>query len=100
MTDNPVVVDKSTCIAINFFFFQAEDGIRDPLVTGVTCALPILGQNPKAKKSSKRVGTTTSGAVTWNEYEHVAAQNAANYGRNVYHVTASVDPHCAMPIAA
>src|SRR5207247_6335671 len=27
-----------TCV----FFFQAEDGIRDPLVTGVqTCALPI-----------------------------------------------------------
>src|SRR6266536_858487 len=26
------------------FFFQAEDGIRDPLVTGVqTCALPIYG---------------------------------------------------------
>src|SRR5438105_15650754 len=32
------------------FFFQAEDGIRDPLVTGVqTCALPITPeglQNP------------------------------------------------------
>src|SRR5215216_1776403 len=28
-----------------FFFFQAEDGIRDDLVTGVqTCALPITGQ--------------------------------------------------------
>src|SRR5207247_8494648 len=28
---------------IILFFFQAEDGIRDPLVTGVqTCALPIL----------------------------------------------------------
>src|SRR5438105_6107353 len=28
---------------IFFFFFQAEDGIRDPLVTGVqTCALPIF----------------------------------------------------------
>src|SRR5207244_8870725 len=27
-----------------FFFFQAEDGIRDDLVTGVqTCALPIFG---------------------------------------------------------
>ena len=26
-----------------FFFFQAEDGIRDVAVTGVqTCALPIL----------------------------------------------------------
>src|SRR2546430_6116555 len=29
---------------IFFFFFQAEDGIRDLTVTGVqTCALPILG---------------------------------------------------------
>src|SRR6266536_5672523 len=28
-----------------FIFFQAEDGIRDPLVTGVqTCALPIFAQ--------------------------------------------------------
>src|SRR2546425_8878506 len=28
-----------------FFFFQAEDGIRDKLVTGVqTCALPISGR--------------------------------------------------------
>src|SRR5258708_17546497 len=27
---------------MSFFFFQAEDGIRDDLVTGVqTCALPI-----------------------------------------------------------
>src|SRR2546429_3723902 len=59
-----------------------------------------LEQNPKAKKSSKKPSTTTSGAVTWNEYEHVAAQNAANNGKHVYHVTATVDPHCAMPIAA
>ena len=31
-------------LSIRFiFFFQAEDGIRDDLVTGVqTCALPIL----------------------------------------------------------
>src|SRR2546422_6749194 len=30
------------CAAIIFFFFQAEDGIRDVAVTGVqTCALPI-----------------------------------------------------------
>ena len=29
-------------ISFFFFFFQAEDGIRDDLVTGVqTCALPI-----------------------------------------------------------
>src|SRR5699024_11662534 len=30
------------CICLVFFFFQAEDGIRDRNVTGVqTCALPI-----------------------------------------------------------
>src|SRR2546430_9326219 len=33
------LIDASTCV---FFFFQAEDGIRDLTVTGVqTCALPI-----------------------------------------------------------
>src|SRR5690606_40107496 len=31
------------CVLVFFFFFQAEDGIRDFHVTGVqTCALPIL----------------------------------------------------------
>ena len=41
-----------------FFFFQAEDGIRDRLVTGVqTCALPILtrdsAKNDSGSKSEK-----------------------------------------------
>ena len=31
---------------MDVFFFQAEDGIRDPSVTGVqTCALPICRNN-------------------------------------------------------
>src|SRR5205823_8095659 len=31
------------CVCVLCFFFQAEDGIRDKLVTGVqTCALPIF----------------------------------------------------------
>src|SRR5258708_20955586 len=35
-------------ILMCFFFFQAEDGIRDDLVTGVqTCALPILPSLPR-----------------------------------------------------
>src|SRR2546430_8316219 len=33
------------CSVSVFFFFQAEDGIRDLTVTGVqTCALPIFGR--------------------------------------------------------
>src|SRR5947208_868416 len=41
---NPISTTKAIELASNqrSFFFQAEDGIRDDLVTGVqTCALPI-----------------------------------------------------------
>ena len=40
------VVVRVECVLFSyfFFFFQAEDGIRDYKVTGVqTCALPISG---------------------------------------------------------
>src|SRR2546425_10643852 len=43
-----------------FFFFQAEDGIRDKLVTGVqTCALPIstAGLKGRIVFHSTRAGT-------------------------------------------
>src|SRR5438552_15023413 len=37
---------------VSFFFFQAEDGIRDDLVTGVqTCALPISAR-PSPRRAS------------------------------------------------
>src|SRR5690606_39823422 len=46
---------------LGFFFFQAEDGIRDFHVTGVqTCALPIC---------RPRCGSTYSLAVNWNRTE-------------------------------
>src|SRR5207247_8088699 len=44
------------------FFFQAEDGIRDPLVTGVqTCALPISAERAvdtpeQAARAARAVG--------------------------------------------
>src|SRR2546430_6194352 len=46
-----------------FFFFQAEDGIRDLTVTGVqTCALPIffLTGSAARKRCSLPAGTQTS----------------------------------------
>src|SRR6266404_7700738 len=37
------------------FFFQAEDGIRDKLVTGVqTCALPISERRPTVDRGKRR----------------------------------------------
>src|SRR2546422_9780522 len=42
-----------------FFFFQAEDGIRDVAVTGVqTCALPILQLPPDAKAVGRSLAAT------------------------------------------
>src|SRR6266545_7043240 len=39
---SPNVFEMAATETITSFFFQAEDGIRDKLVTGVqTCALPI-----------------------------------------------------------
>src|SRR2546425_6474125 len=58
-----------------FFFFQAEDGIRDKLVTGVqTCALPISLVYPAPRhrltrpsivypKQKRRFGNCTSDMV-------------------------------------
>src|SRR2546426_6229380 len=44
----------------NFFFFQAEDGIRDYKVTGVqTCALPISGGARRRRR--EKCGTPGAG---------------------------------------
>src|SRR5205823_8176298 len=43
---------RSSCV---FFFFQAEDGIRDKLVTGVqTCALPISADDSEQRPRPAR----------------------------------------------
>jgi len=48
-----------TLLQYEFFFFQAEDGIRDDLVTGVqTCALPIY--LPLPSKNSINISASIS----------------------------------------
>src|SRR2546425_11558064 len=50
-----------------FFFFKAEDGIRDKLVTGVqTCALPILPRNGSlGVTGARRRPPRRAGARPW-----------------------------------
>src|SRR3989454_3637168 len=51
----------STYLWLFFFFFQAEDGIRDYKVTGVqTCALPISGRASRARAGLRRVRRAAS----------------------------------------
>src|SRR5256885_12203764 len=45
-----------------FFFFQAEDGIRDYKVTGVqTCALPISGEGLRLPRRPAHEGNAGEG---------------------------------------
>src|SRR2546422_4496971 len=49
--------DSFVSFFVFFFFFQAEDGIRDVAVTGVqTCALPISPSYRIAGERLERVG--------------------------------------------
>jgi two-component system, chemotaxis family, sensor kinase CheA len=59
-----------------------------------------LAQQPKGKKRSKKATRAPVAPAAWTEYEKLAIQNAVSRGKNVYHITTGIDPHCAMPIAA
>src|SRR2546430_8443313 len=60
------------CRLCVFFFFQAEDGIRDLTVTGVqTCALPILRWPTPVRArycSAARTPITVLSPVVWSVY--------------------------------
>src|SRR5207244_10559105 len=51
--------------ALLYFFFQAEDGIRDDLVTGVqTCALPISSVGAGSIVAADAPSDTSASAAT------------------------------------
>src|SRR5690349_24776660 len=59
-----------------FFFFQAEDGIRDLYVTGVqTCALPILLQSTELNEDALLISIAS--AVTTQSIEAVLGRRLA-----------------------
>src|SRR2546430_9499558 len=58
-----------TVIAYLFFFFQAEDGIRDLTVTGVqTCALPICKRGSRRQPAPKTALWLWKRVEPWNEF--------------------------------
>src|SRR3989440_6866288 len=57
-----VLVHRS--LFLFFFFFQAEDGIRDLIVTGVqTCALPICARGAPTRSAASTMSTVTHATV-------------------------------------
>src|SRR2546430_13166616 len=57
-----------------FFFFQAEDGIRDLTVTGVqTCALPIVVARAMSSNASRYCRSESSALTAFSRRSHAAA---------------------------
>ncbi len=59
-----------------------------------------MAGDPAARKARSPKAPGFDAAVQWTEYEKLATQAALQQGKHVYHVTAQIDPACAMPIAA
>src|SRR5690349_24254299 len=76
-----------------FFFFQAEDGIRDLYVTGVqTCALPICGEVEQDLLDGARVGQHRR--AIWGRrdtYFDAFRQQAPQHLREIPHEPREVD---------
>jgi two-component system, chemotaxis family, sensor kinase CheA len=73
-----------------------RNGAKLPSAEPVRKMIRKLARDPKARKSK----TQAASAVNWTEYEKLATQGALKQGKHVYHITAQIDPNCAMPIAA
>src|SRR6266436_8478656 len=74
-----VVFSIEPVLVFFFFFFQAEDGIRDVAVTGVqTCALPILEvleESPGEVAGIKSASLKISGSYA---YGHLRTENGVH----------------------
>src|SRR5256884_6575108 len=62
---------------LGFFFFQAEDGIRDVAVTGVqTCALPIFDLYGAANSTAAAANSATETSAKTVEVSRLRVSNA------------------------
>src|SRR5258706_11075583 len=72
-----VYLSSFSIFRIFFFFFQAEDGIRDWSVTGVqTCALPIL--NSAAIRLSAESSVSSPLAIALDSADNLIAAEFTN----------------------
>jgi two-component system chemotaxis sensor kinase CheA len=78
-----------------------RDATKMPSAEPVRKMIRKMARDPKTRKPrSPKASAATAPEVEWTEYEKLATQGALKQGKHVYHVTAQIDPNCAMPIAA
>ena len=77
------------------------DGAKLPSAEPVRKLIRKMARDPKTRKPrSTKARAASVPEVTWTEYEKLATQAALKQGKCVYHISAQIDPNCAMPIAA
>src|SRR5712692_9317360 len=76
-----------------FFFFQAEDGIRDGTVTGVqTCALPILpGAATRNRNEAVHANPTLAASNVRQPVQNSRGRSAAGFSKSS---SVGTDPLC------
>jgi two-component system, chemotaxis family, sensor kinase CheA len=78
-----------------------RDGAKLPSAEPVRKMIRKMARDPKTRKPrNPKTRAASASEVEWTEYEKLATQAALKQGKQVYHVTAQIDPNCAMPIAA
>ena len=74
---------------------------KPPSPTKLQKRIQELSGGPKARKTrSKKAKTPATPQISWNDAEKSAMQEAAFRGLAIFQVRATIDPDCAMPIAA
>jgi two-component system, chemotaxis family, sensor kinase CheA len=71
-----------------------------PSAEALRKSIRALADAPEGKKSRKKKSAVPGTITVWTEYEKLAIQSAVAQGKRVFHITAQIDPLCAMPIAA
>src|SRR5256885_5468455 len=82
LVEEKMVVISDGCVsvgAICFFFFQAEDGIRDYKVTGVqTCALPISSRARRCWRRSSAAAWTRTPSIRAMRRSRISSPGASS----------------------
>ena len=108
MEDALAVENISPTVSLAELAFTAADvfgamlvAYRQQLPVPDCAPLKKMVQGLAKNANESAPATKPSGReIDWTEYELGLAENARSEGSKVYHVTAQVDPLCAMPIAA
>lgn len=72
-----------------------------PSIAALQKRIQELSGSPKVRKSRrKKAAVPDSVQIAWTEAEKLAMQQAAEQGLQVFQIQVTIDPDCAMPIAA